>query len=87
LGGERIFPSGKVWMPTNEKYLLDYAKMVGGMTVKGEGSMLDIGCGSGVLSFLFAKQFKKSKVTAIDSNPDAVRTCNLNAARMELRNV
>jgi methylase of polypeptide subunit release factors len=74
-------------MPTNEKYLLDYAKLLGGLGGKGEVSMLDIGCGSGVLSFLFAKQFKKGRICAIDSNPDAVRTCNLNAARMGLRNI
>jgi len=44
--------------------------------------MLDIGCGSGVLSFLFAKANKKSKIFAFDKNEDAVKTCNLNAARL-----
>jgi len=34
--------------------------------------ILDIGCGSGILSFLFAKQHKRSKVYAIDVNPAAV---------------
>jgi 2-polyprenyl-3-methyl-5-hydroxy-6-metoxy-1,4-benzoquinol methylase len=82
LGGERIFPSGKVWLPTSEKYLQDYVKILAGVTGKGEMSMLDIGCGSGILSFLFARQFRKSRVCAIDKNPDAVRTCNINAARL-----
>jgi methylase of polypeptide subunit release factors len=45
-------------------------------------TVLDVGCGSGVLSYLFAKQFKKSKIFGLDNNPDAVRTCNLNAARL-----
>lgn len=49
--------------------------------------MLDIGCGSGILSFLFAKANKNSKIFALDKNQDAVRTCNVNAARLELRNI
>jgi methylase of polypeptide subunit release factors len=82
LNGEKIFPSGKVWMPTNERYLQHYIKLIGSLGGKAEMSLLDIGCGSGILSFLFAKQFKKGKVVALDKNPDAVRTCNLNAARL-----
>lgn len=50
-------------------------------------NFLDLGCGSGVLSFLFSKLFKKSRVCAIDNNPDAVKTCNINAARLNYRNV
>ena len=49
--------------------------------------MLDIGCGSGILSFLFAKKSKKSHIIALDSNPDAVKTTNINAAKLMLGNV
>lgn len=49
--------------------------------------MLDLGCGSGILSFLFAKQFKKAKAYGLDKNTDAVKTCNLNAAELGLGNV
>lgn len=26
LGGLTIFPKGEVWMPTNEKYLIDFCE-------------------------------------------------------------
>jgi 16S rRNA G1207 methylase RsmC len=35
-------------------------------------SALDIGCGSGILSFVFAKNNKKSKIYSFDKNKDAV---------------
>ena len=86
--GGKIYPYGKVWMPTNERYLQHYLQIVNAITVTGKADLtfLDIGCGSGVLSYLFAKQFKKSRIVAVDRNPDAVRTSNLNAARLEYRN-
>lgn len=46
-----------------------------------------MGCGSGVLSFIFAKNQKKSKIYALDKNNDAVKTTNVNAARLEYRNI
>ncbi len=49
--------------------------------------MLDIGCGSGILSFLFAKKSKKSRIIAVDSNPDAVKTTNINAAKLNFSNI
>jgi methylase of polypeptide subunit release factors len=57
------------------------------ITGKNDLTFLDIGCGSGVLSYIFAKQFKKSRVYCLDKNPDAVKTTNLNAARLEYHNV
>lgn len=85
--GEKIFPNGKVWLPTSEKYLHHYQQILHSITGKNESSFLDMGCGSGVLSYLFAKQFKRSKIFCFDKNPDAVRTSNLNAARMQYRNI
>jgi methylase of polypeptide subunit release factors len=62
-------------------------KILGSLTNQQSSSLLDLGCGSGILSFLFAKQFKKAKIYAIDKNKDAVKTCNLNAAELGLGNV
>lgn len=85
--GEKIYPSGKVWLPTSEKYLHHYQYIINSISGGKDINFLDIGCGSGVLSFLFGKHFRKSRVCAVDNNPEAVRTCNINAARLSLRNV
>jgi methylase of polypeptide subunit release factors len=85
--GEHIYPSGKVWLPTSEKYLVDYCNILNSITGKQNYNVLDIGCGSGILSFLFAKSQKKSQIYAIDKNPDAVKTTNLNAARIGMKNI
>ncbi len=42
--------------------------------------VLDLGCGSGILSFLSKKSFKKSKIVAFDISKAAVDTTNINAA-------
>ena len=42
--------------------------------------ILDLGCGSGVLSFLCKKSFKKAKIIGFDCNKAAVDTTNINAA-------
>jgi methylase of polypeptide subunit release factors len=38
-------------------------------------TVLDLGCGSGVLSFILAKHYKSAKIFATDSNKYAVETC------------
>jgi SAM-dependent methyltransferase len=85
--GEQIYPSGKVWLPTSEKYLVDYCNIINSITGKQNYNVLDVGCGSGILSYLFAKNQKKSHIYAIDKNPDAVKTTNINAARLNMRNI
>lgn len=82
-----IYPTGVVWMPTSERYLQHYITIVEGMDKTERGNMLDLGCGSGILSFLFAKRHKKWKVYSIDNNPAAVSTTNINAAKLNLPNV
>jgi 2-polyprenyl-3-methyl-5-hydroxy-6-metoxy-1,4-benzoquinol methylase len=44
--------------------------------VKPEQTMLDIGCGSGVLSYLVAKHHPRVLVIGIDANPQAIAFCN-----------
>lgn len=82
-----IFPLGKVWLPTSKRYLLNFMKIISGIPGSQAHNVLDLGCGSGILSFLFAKTHKKSRVIAVDKNPDAVNTTNVNAAKLQLSNV
>ena len=76
-----------MWLPTSEKYLHHFQFIINSINGGRDMSFLDLGCGSGVLSFLLSKHFKKSRVCAVDNNPDAVKTTNLNAARLSYRNV
>lgn len=50
-------------------------------------TILDIGSGSGILSFLCAKTFKNAKIIGFDINPAAVDTYNINAASNNIENV
>ena len=50
-------------------------------------NILDLGCGSGVLSFLSKKSFKKAKITAFDCNKAAVDTTNINAAENHFEDI
>ena len=73
-------------MPTSSRYLNSYFNIVKSLEHKSY-NVLDLGCGSGILSFLFAKNHKKSKIVAIDKNLNAVKTTNINAARLGFTNV
>ena len=84
--GKHIYPKGHVWMPTSQRYLTYYLELIKDLSSK-EGNVLDVGCGSGVLGFLFAKKHKKSRVVGLDVNPDAVETTNINAAELRLGQV
>ncbi len=48
---------------------------------------MDLGCGSGVLSYMLAKKYKACKIIAMDSNKHAVETCQVNAASFNLNNI
>lgn len=54
---------------------------------KSVSDVLDLGCGSGVLSFLCKKSFKKAKVVGVDCNQAAVDTTNINAASSNFKDV
>jgi methylase of polypeptide subunit release factors len=84
--GDKVYPSGKVWMPTSQRYLINYFKIIKALEHK-PYNVLDLGCGCGILSFLFGKTHKKSRVIGIDKNPEAVNTTNINAARLGLTNI
>jgi len=72
-------------MPTNEKYLIDFISVINqNQTNASIKNILDIGSGSGVLSFLCAKAFKKAKIYGFDINQTAVDTYNVNATSNNL---
>ena len=54
-----------------------------------QGNILDIGTGSGVLSYILGHKFKSKDVMiyAFDNNPKAVETCEINAASFGLKNI
>lgn len=58
---------------------------------KGEGKLLDIGCGSGSLSILLAKKYKKAKIIGIDLWNNKIKNgkekCEKNAKIEEVTNV
>lgn len=47
-------------------------------------SILDIGCGSGCIAITLARHLQESHVTAIDSEPEAIRVASKNAAAHDL---
>lgn len=50
-----------------------------------EDSILDVGTGSGILSFLLAKRASNNcKLIGIDINAQAVFTANMNASRLKI---
>ncbi|OQB06689.1 MAG: N5-glutamine S-adenosyl-L-methionine-dependent methyltransferase [bacterium ADurb.Bin212] len=53
----------------------------------GEIDFLDVGTGSGIFSLLIAKHFPKTKITAIDLNPRAIKTAKDNALNNDLNNI
>lgn len=48
---------------------------------------MDIGCGSGVLSYILSRSFKNSKIVALDNNKHAIETTEVNAAAFGLKNI
>jgi len=83
------------WKKAARNWLADYADkraydFVLGVIDKvaklnGSASVLDVGCGPGKWSVLFAKRY--SSVTAIDISPNMIQLAKENAGRQNLRNI
>lgn len=54
---------------------------------KVEGTLLDIGCGNGVLTCFYAQEFPEAKVIALDKSQAAINCARLLASRLDLKNV
>jgi len=49
-------------------------------------NIIDIGCGTGILAFLFAEKLKFDHIYSIDINPEAVKCATLNAELLNIPN-
>ena len=87
-----IYPKGQIWLPTNQDYLamfIEYIHKSSIITNLTKGNILDIGTGSGVLSYILGHKVKSKdvKIYAFDKNPKAVETCQINAASFGLSDI
>jgi len=89
LNDRKIFPLYGVFNPSRQ----DYLELFSNYMVKLMGSQpnliksaMDLGCGSGVLSFIMA-QNGINKILAIDKEDNAVETCKMNAQALGYNSV
>mgnify|MGYP000101841677 CR=1 FL=1 len=81
LGGMKIYCRKGVWPPTQDKlysffkaYLQERAHFI-----KEQKGVLDIGTGTGILSFILQKFLDKDEVIhAVDLNDEAIKTASMN---------
>jgi 16S rRNA G966 N2-methylase RsmD len=87
LQNKRIFPLFGVFSPTRDDYIELFNSYLNEnyKDVKHLNKALDIGCGSGVLSFIMA-QFGINKVIALDKDKNAVISCKTNAEALGFHN-
>lgn len=80
FGTLRLFVSPTVYEPAEDSFLLaTYASSL-------KGSILEIGCGSGIVALSAAIADKNSNVLGIDINPEAVECAKRNAAANSVKN-
>lgn len=73
LNNRRIFPMYSVFNPSREDYIEIFNDYLKDLDIKNIKIGLDIGCGSGILSYLMAQKGIE-KILSIDNNPNAI-TC------------
>jgi methylase of polypeptide subunit release factors len=86
LNDKKIYPKFSVWSPTSQHYLrlLDNYIDEKRAAIKNKRNILDIGCGTGVLSFMLASNGQAKHVFALDKNPAAVECTRINAQLLDL---
>lgn len=72
LGKTRIYPQGPVWLPTSDTYLKLLQQYLSQSSLTNPSSILDVGCGSGILSYILSKNYKNAKIYAVDNNKHAI---------------
>jgi 16S rRNA (guanine1207-N2)-methyltransferase len=75
-----VFAHGKVDMGT--QLLLSQE-----VPLPGEGNLLDLGCGAGVIALTLAQRAPSSRVWAVDINARARELCARNAATLNCENI
>lgn len=86
LSDKKIYPLYSVWSPTSQNYLTllnNYLEEKVNM-VKSRRNILDIGCGTGVLSFMVVQKVGSKDCYAIDANPKAVECTSLNRQILDM---
>jgi len=86
LGGKKIYPLYSVWPPTNQHYLTllnDYLEENKDI-IKAKKPILEIGSGTGVLSFMLVHKCGCKDIYAIDSNIKAVECTRYNAQILDV---
>lgn len=82
LGNKKIFPLPGVFNPTRDDYLdLFNEYLRSNIKDYKQIQAIDVGCGSGVLSFIMAEN-GVGRITSIDNNINAVTSCQSNANTM-----
>ncbi|MBI5046849.1 methyltransferase [Candidatus Micrarchaeota archaeon] len=78
--GMRLICPENVYLPAEDSFVLaNEAKKL-------KGTILEIGCGSGIISLAVAKSNKKNQVLGVDINGEAVRCARENAKRNKINN-
>ncbi|KAL4472607.1 hypothetical protein ABPG74_018556 [Tetrahymena malaccensis] len=86
LNGKKVYPVYGVWPPTQQHYLkLLYQYLQDSKNyLRGVEKVCDLGCGSGILSFIIAEAAPDVKITCLDKYEAAVRCTGMNAAILSL---
>jgi len=86
LLGKKVYPLYSVWSPTSQTYLSlleNYLEEKRNM-VKSRKNVLDLGCGTGVLSYMFVQKTGLKDVYAVDKNKRAVECTLLNTQLLDM---
>lgn len=87
LMNKRVYPYSNVWPPTQQNLysLFNEYILEKGHIFKTSENMLDMGCGTGILSIIFNKNLEfKNKTYAFDINKNAVKSTNVNRQIFEI---
>lgn len=86
LSDKKIYPLYGVWTPTKQGFLDLLADYIDKNLKKFQQmkNVIDLGCGTGILSFILLLRGGVSKTYAIDRNPIAVRNSRMNAEILEV---
>ena len=87
LDSKKIYPHHGVWSPTSQHYLSVLEKYIeeNRNSLKHKKNILDVGCGTGILSFLLSVKCELKSIYGIDLNPKAIECTRLNSQLLDLQ--
>ena len=86
LSGKKVYPLYSVWSPTSQTYLTlleNYLEEKRNM-IRSRKNVLEIGCGTGVLSFMTVQKTGLKDIYAVDVNKKAVECTRLNTQLLDM---